>query len=175
MFAIRSGGEPLLYAFKKTSRSPHPIDDIIAGPETSYTLAYPTDRETAFSVRYRDDPFWDIELHEGKRGGVLKAKVSIEKGGGFSLSIPSYDHYGRIEHRQPFLGLKGDKFRWMRASPVGQYACWQVVEGRAVRKAARWKIRYGRGKGLLQVNKAFYDERELLLASAIGAAVSKFY
>ncbi|GAA5888443.1 hypothetical protein JCM6882_008621 [Rhodosporidiobolus microsporus] len=178
MFAIRSGGAPLVYTFTKPSCNPFPIDDHIVGPNTSYTAAYPADRTSYLTAKYRSTPAWEIELREGasRDEGEVKAVVRIEKGGRFGVSVNGRNYDARIERGEPFLASTGaSKFCWTRAGPLKQFACWQVVEGKPLFKAAKWKVGYARGKGVLQINQAFEAERELLLASAIGAAVSKFY
>ncbi|GAA5888449.1 hypothetical protein JCM6882_008624 [Rhodosporidiobolus microsporus] len=110
--SIRSGGAPLVYTFTKTSCNPFPIDDHIVGPRTFYTAAYPADRTSYLTAKYRSAPAWDIELREGasRDEGEARAVVRIEKGGRYNVSVNGRNYDARIERNEPFLALSRTSF-----------------------------------------------------------------
>ncbi|GAA5939283.1 hypothetical protein JCM10213_008620 [Rhodosporidiobolus nylandii] len=142
---IRTGGDPFVYSFVKIGTSEHPFDDRITGPSSSYTVAYEDVENGRFEVQLRQ------EGREGPLRVVVSSSTSSEKDG-FALRIPDRDFSVRVFPGQPFAEVD--------------------AQGKSRKKAAQWKRLYETGDGIVYVNQDFSAEREFLLGSAIGIAVS---
>ncbi|GAA6037688.1 hypothetical protein JCM8097_002286 [Rhodosporidiobolus ruineniae] len=172
--SIRTGGDPFVYTFTRLNAGDNPQDDRIVGPSTTYIAAHPQPSSLSSSEGF------EIKLYQESRTGPLRVVISIQANGkGFKLSVPDRDWGTPVivggNPRQPFVGpFGGKKFQFCKGGPLlhKQFACWEIHDGKPRRKAAKWKREYCTGEGMLYINQDFSGEREVLLAAAIGMAVS---
>ncbi|GAA5985233.1 hypothetical protein JCM11641_003641 [Rhodosporidiobolus odoratus] len=148
--SIHSGGESHISTFTRIGTGDYSSDDRICGPSSMYIAAYPVSR-------LKGQAEWDIELHQESREGPLRVIIKIGQQGEYKLILPDRPYEATVSSGAIFPGPFGQKtFSWRKGGSLmhKQFACWEVVEGKPRRKAAKWKKAYETGEGVLYINQA---------------------